>query len=40
VVDAAAFPTLEDAHPAALDAPGTRRSVAVGEYLYREGDAT
>jgi hypothetical protein len=40
VVDDAAFPTLEDAQLAARDEPGTRRSVAAGEYLYREGDAT
>jgi thioredoxin reductase (NADPH) len=40
VMDDAAFPTLDDAQLAALDALGTRRSVAPGEYLYREGDAT
>jgi thioredoxin reductase (NADPH) len=40
VDDAAAFPTLDDAQMAALDALGTRRSVAVGEYLFREGDPT
>jgi thioredoxin reductase (NADPH) len=40
VADDAAFPTLDDAQLAALDALGTRRSVAAGEYLYREGDAT
>jgi thioredoxin reductase (NADPH) len=40
VDDAAAFPSLDDAQMAALDALGTRRSVAAGEYLYREGDAT
>jgi thioredoxin reductase (NADPH) len=40
VVDDAAFPTLDDAQLAALDALGTRQSVATGEYLYREGDAT
>jgi thioredoxin reductase (NADPH) len=39
-VDDAAFPTLDDTQIAALDALGTRRSVAAGEYLYREGDAT
>src|SRR5262245_54649217 len=38
--DAAAFPTLDDAQLALLDALGTRRSVEVGEYLYRQGDAT
>ncbi|MDX6578493.1 MAG: thioredoxin reductase [Gaiellales bacterium] len=40
MVDDAAFPTLDDAQLAALDALGTRQSVATGEYLYREGDAT
>jgi thioredoxin reductase (NADPH) len=40
VVDDAAFSTLDDAQVAALSALGTRRSVAAGEYLYREGDAT
>jgi thioredoxin reductase (NADPH) len=40
VVDDAAIPTLDDAQLAALDALGTRQSVATGEYLYREGDAT
>ena len=38
--DAAAFPTLDDTDVAALASLGTRRSVDVGEYLYREGDAT
>ncbi len=38
--DAVAFPTLDDSELAVLQALGTRRSVAVGEYLYREGDAT
>src|SRR5262245_48276625 len=38
--DAAAFPTLDDAQLALLDALGTRRPVEVGEYLYRQGDAT
>ena len=38
--DAVAFPTLDDSELAVLEALGTRRSVAVGEYLYREGDAT
>jgi thioredoxin reductase (NADPH) len=37
---AVAFPTLDDSELAALETLGTRRSVAVGEYLYREGDAT
>jgi thioredoxin reductase (NADPH) len=36
----AAAPTLGDRELAALDALGTRRSVAAGEYLYREGDPT
>ena len=35
----AAAATLDGHQLAALDALGTRRSVAVGEYLYREGDA-
>src|SRR5437879_2069947 len=38
--DAVALPTLDDSELAVLEALGTRRSVAVGEYLYREGDAT
>ena len=38
--DAAAFPTLDESDLAALERIGARRSVAVGEYLYREGDAT
>ena len=38
--DAVAFPTLADSELAVLEALGTRRSVAVGEYLYREGDPT
>ncbi|GHO87003.1 FAD-dependent oxidoreductase [Dictyobacter formicarum] len=38
--DAGAFPTLDDSELAVLEALGTRRSVAVGEYLYREGDIT
>ena len=40
VDDPAAFPTLDGNQLATLDALGTRRSVAPGEYLYREGDAT
>jgi thioredoxin reductase (NADPH) len=36
--DRVAFPTLDDAQLAALEALGTRRSVAAGEYLFREGD--
>ena len=38
--DAVAFPTLDDSELAVLEALGSRRSVAVGEYLFREGDAT
>src|SRR2546423_10767533 len=38
--DVVAFPTLDDSELAVLQALGSRRSVAVGEYLYREGDAT
>src|SRR5579859_8115002 len=38
--DPIAFPTLDDAEVALLDALGTRRSVTAGEYLYQEGDAT
>src|SRR5258708_21350565 len=37
---AVAFPTLDDSELAVLEALGSRRSVAVGEYLYREGDTT
>ena len=40
VDDAVAFPTLEEPEIAYLSALGTRRSVAVDEYLYREGDAS
>jgi thioredoxin reductase (NADPH) len=40
VEDATAFPTLDDSELADLEALGTRRSVAVGDYLYREGDAS
>jgi thioredoxin reductase (NADPH) len=36
----AAFPTLTDADLAVLDELGTRRPVAAGEYLFREGDVT
>ena len=36
MVDDPAFPTLDDAQLAALDALGTRRSVASGEFLYAE----
>src|SRR5260221_11555410 len=38
--DAVAFPTLADSELAVLAALGTRRPVAVGEYLYREGAPT
>src|SRR6266567_2786517 len=38
--DAVVFPTLADSELAVLAALGTRRPVAVGEYLYREGDIT
>jgi thioredoxin reductase (NADPH) len=38
--DAVAFPTLDDAELAVLETLGTRRSMTVGEYLYREGDTT
>src|SRR2546421_11006173 len=38
--EAVAFPTLDDSELADLEALGTRRSVTVGEYLYREGDTT
>lgn len=38
--DAATFPELTDSDLAVLDALGTRRAVAAGEYLYRQGDAT
>ena len=38
--DAVAFPTLTDADMAVMDKLGTRRPMAAGEYLYREGDAT
>ena len=36
----AEFPALADAELAILETLGTRRSVTVGEYLYREGDTT
>src|SRR5215831_18939644 len=38
--EAVAFPTLDDSELAVLETLGTRRSVTVGEYLYREGDPT
>jgi thioredoxin reductase (NADPH) len=37
--DAEAFPTLDDEGIAVFDALGTRRPTAVGEHLYRPGDA-
>jgi thioredoxin reductase (NADPH) len=37
--DPVAYPTLGAADLAALETLGTRRAVADGEYLYREGDA-
>jgi thioredoxin reductase (NADPH) len=40
VDDATAFPTLSDADMAAIEEFGTRRSVAEGEYLYRQGDVS
>jgi thioredoxin reductase (NADPH) len=40
VADVEAFPTLDAADVAVFDGLGTRRSVAVGEFLYREGDAS
>jgi thioredoxin reductase (NADPH) len=38
--DAVVFPTLSDSELAVLEALGNRRPVAVGEYLFREGDPT
>jgi len=38
VPDQEAFPILDEAQIAALDAVGERRTTTVGEYLYREGD--
>ena len=38
VTDASAFPTLDDSEVASLEPLGSRRTVDVGEYLYREGD--
>ena len=38
--DATAFPTLTDADMAVMAELGTRRPIAPGEYLYREGDVT
>src|ERR1700719_1874448 len=38
--DEVAFPTLDETELADLDSLGTRRSVQLDEYLYREGDAS
>jgi thioredoxin reductase (NADPH) len=38
--DAVAFPTLTDADMAVMDKLGTRRPMAAGDFLYREGDPT
>ncbi len=38
--DAETFPTLNDADMAVIAELGTRRPVAAGEYLYRQGDVT
>jgi thioredoxin reductase (NADPH) len=38
--DAVAFPTLDEGDVAILSSLGTRRTVDVGDYLFREGDAT
>ena len=38
--DTVVFPILTDSELAVLEALGTRRPVAEGEYLYREGDIT
>jgi thioredoxin reductase (NADPH) len=40
MADDAAFPTLTDADMAVMEELGARRPMAVGEYLYREGDVT
>ena len=40
VDDAVAFPTLDPSEIATLEELGTRRPMAAGEYLYKEGDAT
>jgi thioredoxin reductase (NADPH) len=37
--DEVAYPSLDESEIAAIERFGTRRSVAAGEYLYREGDA-
>ena len=39
VDDPLAFPTLDDSDIAAIEPLGARRSISIGEYLYREGDA-
>jgi thioredoxin reductase (NADPH) len=38
--EAVAFPTLDEAQVATVDALGTRRSIAAGDYLFREGDTS
>ncbi len=38
--DATAFPTLDASDVALIEELGSRRSIAPGEYLYREGDLT
>jgi thioredoxin reductase (NADPH) len=38
--DAVAFPTLDDSDLAVIEELGNRRALALGEYLYREGDAS
>ena len=38
--NAEAFPTLSAAELALVEAHGTRRSVAVGDYLFHQGDET
>ena len=38
--DPVAFPLLDDADLAALNALGTKRSVKAGDYLFREGDSS
>lgn len=35
--DVVAFPKLDDTQLAALDALGTRRSIAAGDYLFAKG---
>jgi thioredoxin reductase (NADPH) len=40
MADNRAAPTLDDSDLTVLDALGTRRPIAVGDYLFREGDPT